>query len=63
MISDKYKDRIKYRGQQSGEYYIYVDGKFRMSSDNFTELREDLEYIENELDEQERSKNSGVDTN
>ena len=49
-------DRISYEGQSSGEYYIYVDGKFRMSSDNYRELREDIEYIENELLAEENNK-------
>lgn len=51
-------DRITYEGQSSGEYYIYVDGKFRMSSDNYSELREDIEYIEKELEEEENKKES-----
>jgi len=51
-------DRITYESQQSGEYFIYVDGKFRMSSDNYSELREDIEYIEKELEEEENKKES-----
>ena len=56
-------ERISYQGQSSGEYFIYVDGKFRMSSDNYHELKEDLEEIEKELEEEEGRKNKEESSN
>ncbi len=38
---------ITYKRQSSGEYYIFVDGKFYCSSDNYRELQEDIAEIEN----------------
>ena len=45
--------RITYKSQQSGEYYIYLDGQFFCSSDSYTELKEDIMALEAELDSQE----------
>ena len=42
-------DRISYVGQASGEYHIYLDGKFYCSSDNFQELRQDIEELEERI--------------
>ena len=58
----KVSDRISYVSQQSGEYYIYVDGKFECSSDNFRELQEDIKEIEDRLYDQEKAKEK-EDTN
>lgn len=49
--------RISYKSQQSGEYYIYVNGKFYCSSDNYRELVEDIKDIEAELAEQDKREN------
>lgn len=54
MAIKNFSDRISYRGQSSGEYYIYVDGKFWGSSDNYHELMEDIKDIEKELEEREK---------
>lgn len=43
-------DRISYMGQASGEYYIYLDGKFYCSSDTYSELREDIKELDKMID-------------
>lgn len=50
-------NRISYRSQASGEYYIYVDGKFWGSSDNYRECMEDISEIEDQLLAEEEKKN------
>ena len=44
MIKDK--NRITYKSQATGEYEIFVDGKYWGKSDNYYDLMEDIEYIE-----------------
>ena len=41
---------ISYKRQSSGEYYIFVDGKFYCSSDDYHELMEDIEEIRRSYD-------------
>ena len=57
-MSTRYNRRITYMGSSSGEYLIYVDGKLRCSSDNYKELQEDLKDIEEELEQEEKRKES-----
>ena len=52
-----YSSRISYSSQASGEYYIYVDGKFWCSSDNYRELQEDLKDVESYLEELDKKNN------
>ena len=49
---------ITYKRQSSGEYYIFVDGKFYCSSDNYKELQEDIAEIEKNYSEKENGTGS-----
>lgn len=44
-MTKQYNDRISYSSQPSGEYFIFVDGEFYCSSDNYKECMEDIEYL------------------
>ena len=50
---------ITYKRQSSGEYYIFVDGKFYCSSDNYRELHEDIAEIEKNYNYSEKENGTG----
>jgi len=46
-------DRIEYQSQASGEYYVYLDNKFYCSSDNYSEMKEDVMELDAKIDKGE----------
>lgn len=53
---NKMDKRITYKRQQSGEYHIFLDGKFYCSSDNWQECKADIEELEEQLAKEEENK-------